>query len=483
MGILTENGATPTKKARIAPTKGTKSRARSPPPKTKAPPREEKQESSTKSKGKAKATTADEAAPPPLPTSFKVVAGSYEKLLYGLDGTVSPADPESSTRKYKFDLKPLFIFPAHVSCIKAVAASPQGGKWLATGSADEIIKVWDLRRRKEIGGLMHHEGSVTHLSFPSRSHLLSASEDGTLALFRSRDWVVLRALRGHKGRVNSVAAHPSGKVALSVGKDRTLRMWDLMRGKGRASTKMGKEGEVVRWSIDGKLFIVQSGSDIDVYTLDMTLIHTIHHPSRVHDVHFCTRVHGEGEVLLVGAEDKTLSIYSISADPESRPRIVAKMVGHANRVKAFQTLALALPDGTQTTVVCTVSSDGKLHAYDLGELPAPASTKASKDTEDDAVLEIQPSGTYDSKGTRFTCVTVADGDAEGLGAALVGKRKRPNVKDVNDEEDEEGSDEGEGEDAGEEWAPMEEAGGSEDEGESEEEEENEEEGEEEVESD
>jgi protein MAK11 len=45
---------------------------------------------------------------------------------------------------------------------------------------------------------------------------------------------------GHKGRVNSVAVHPSGKVALSVGKDRTLRMWDLMRGKGCASTKIGK---------------------------------------------------------------------------------------------------------------------------------------------------------------------------------------------------------------------------------------------------
>lgn len=37
-----------------------------------------------------------------------------------------------------------------------------------------------------------------------------------------------------------MAAHPSGKVALSVGKDRALRMWDLMRGKGVASTKLGK---------------------------------------------------------------------------------------------------------------------------------------------------------------------------------------------------------------------------------------------------
>ena len=48
--------------------------------------------------------------------------------------------------------------------------------------------------------------------------------------------------------MNSVAVHPTGKVALSVGKDRTLRMWDLMRGKGSASTKLGK-GEFFFFSI------------------------------------------------------------------------------------------------------------------------------------------------------------------------------------------------------------------------------------------
>jgi protein MAK11 len=76
---------------------------------------------------------------------------------------------------------------------------------------------------------------------------------------------VLRTLKGHKGRVNSVAVHPSGKVALSVGKDRMLRMWDLMRGRGVASTKLGKEGEVVRWSTEGDMFVVQSGSGLDIY--------------------------------------------------------------------------------------------------------------------------------------------------------------------------------------------------------------------------
>ncbi|TRM58726.1 WD40-repeat-containing domain protein [Schizophyllum amplum] len=470
MGALSKTAERPNKKARIAPEKApkaSKSRAKASPSSKSAalakpaPTREQERLPSSKAKGKAKAKTTDE--PEPLPTSFKVVAGSYEKLLYGLEGTVS-SDPESS--RTTFTLKPIFIFPAHVSCIKAVAASPHGGKWLASGSSDEIIKVWDLRRRKEIGGLMHHEGSITQLDFPSRSHLLSASEDGTLCLFRSRDWVVLRALRGHKGRVNSVAAHPSGKVALSVGKDRTLRMWDLMRGKGRASTKLPKEGEVVRWSMDGKLFIVQSGSTIDVYTLEMSLIHTITHPSRVHDVRFCKRVNGEGEVLLVGAEDKLLSVYAVSTDPDVRPTMVAKMTGHANRVKSFQTLSIALPDGTPTTVVCTVSSDGRLNAYNLGELPA-----ASAST----IVELEPAGTYDSKGTRFTCVTVADGDVE-VAKLLVSKRKRTEEHLESGEESEDKEDDEDGE----EWAPI----ANTQEGVSEgEEEEEEEEGEEEMESD
>ena len=96
---------------------------------------------------------------PSLPSSFKIIAGSYERLLYGLQGTVSVSSPNASS-ELEWTLKPIFIFPAHVSYIKTVAASPQGGKWLATGSGDEIIKVWDLRRRKEIGGLMHHEGAT-----------------------------------------------------------------------------------------------------------------------------------------------------------------------------------------------------------------------------------------------------------------------------------------------------------------------------------
>jgi protein MAK11 len=99
----------------------------------------------------AKAKNAD--SKPLMPQRFVVISGCYDKILYGLQIEPTSKDPQ---------FKPIFVFPAHISCVKAVATSPQGGKWLASGGTDEIIKVWDLRRKKELGSLQQHQGQ-----FPS----------------------------------------------------------------------------------------------------------------------------------------------------------------------------------------------------------------------------------------------------------------------------------------------------------------------------
>ena len=174
----------------------------------------------------------------------------------------------------------------------------------------------------------------------------------------------------------------------------------------------------------------------------MQLLHTITHPSRLHDVKFCERVNGKGEVLLAGAEDKKLSVYAMPDDPESTdpPTIVAEMVGHANRVKAVETLSIALPallgsNRSSTTIVCTVSSDGKIFVYDMASLPDPSSSSPSK-------IEITRKAEYDTKGTRLTCVTIADGE---IPTTLeTGKRKRTETGDEVAKNDEEDSDSEEG---------------------------------------
>lgn len=220
------------------------------------------------SKGKAKAMAELEAefVEPEAPTgaTFKIIAGSYEKLLYGLEGHY----PSGSDVPV---LKPIFIFPAHLSWIKCIAASPNG-KYLATGSEDEFIKVWDLRRRREIGALSQHTGSITSVTFPTSQHLLATSVDATLSLFRTNDWALLKSLKGHSGRVNSVDVHPTGRVALSVGKDQTLKMWDLMRGRGAASLALGQEAEIVKFAPSGTHFAVLYPRKVEIYSLVSTTV-------------------------------------------------------------------------------------------------------------------------------------------------------------------------------------------------------------------
>jgi hypothetical protein len=107
---------------------------------------------------------------------FIIIAGSYEKNLYGIEGTfISPLHEDGTHdtgAEPELKLVPSFIFPAHLACIKSLSVS-QGAKWLVTGSDDEYIKVWDLRRRKEIGMLNQHVGKSPRIltSLQSLEHI------------------------------------------------------------------------------------------------------------------------------------------------------------------------------------------------------------------------------------------------------------------------------------------------------------------------
>jgi len=365
-------------------------------------------------KGKAKAVDQAQAGEPslragmqmqePVATAFEVVAGSYERLLYGLHCTLSGAGDAASV-----DMQPVFQFPAHLTCVKTVAASPNG-RWLATGAADEVIKVWDLKRRKELGGLLGHEGDITSLTFSTDKYLVSTSADGTLSLFRTKDWSLLRKFKGHKGKVNYAAVHPQGRVALSVGKDRCLRMWDLLgrsTGKSSTSTKLGAEADIVRWNIDGTKLAVLLDREIRVFSTDMNRLATLTSLSRFHDLQFAN-IDGQ-EVFLVGCEDRKVRIYTFveaaedaadgkdDADENEKDPLkfqcFAELVGHANRVKAVS-VTKVLNQHTATTI----SSDGSIHVYSLANLAAAIGAESP--------LQIKPVQRYDTKGSRLTCLTV-----------------------------------------------------------------------------
>jgi WD40 repeat protein len=91
-------------------------------------------------------------------------------------------------------------------------------------------------------------GDVTALEFVASTHLLSGGADNTICIWRCSDWVCLHKMGGHKAAITSLSAHLSGRIALSTANDRTLRLWDLVKGRMSFVHRLPANGSKVLWS-------------------------------------------------------------------------------------------------------------------------------------------------------------------------------------------------------------------------------------------
>ncbi|MEH2111468.1 MAG: WD40 repeat domain-containing protein, partial [Nostoc sp.] len=94
--------------------------------------------------------------------------------------------------------------------VSSVSFSPDG-KTLASGSADNTIKLWNLETGKEIGTLNGHTNSVSSVSFsPDGKTLASGSDDKTIKLWNLETGKEIGTLNGHTNSVSSVSFSPDG---------------------------------------------------------------------------------------------------------------------------------------------------------------------------------------------------------------------------------------------------------------------------------
>ncbi|ORX90749.1 WD40 repeat-like protein [Basidiobolus meristosporus CBS 931.73] len=334
---------------------------------------------------------------------FRIVAGSYERILYGIDGYWSG---DSIT------LQPVFIFPAHIGCIKCVGV---GGQFLASGSTDEFIKLYDLKRRKELGHLNQQQGTITSLRFYGKSHMLSGSEDGTVCIWRTKDWECLKTMKGHKGRVNSISVHPSGKLALSVSNDRTLRMWNLLNGHKGTATKLGREGEVIEWNKDGQQYAILYAREIEVYNAaDAEAVQKFENRSRFTSMKYYQ--HAGEDYIIAGSEDRVIRIYSVSSG-----ELLASLKGHSSRIKDLTIIESlkSQSDAASIPLIISISSDGMMKVWNLSEILKGVQEKI------DVFSSI---GEYNAQ-VRLTCVDAV------LGYKYKPISKKEELNQSNDEEE------------------------------------------------
>ncbi|MBW3597416.1 MAG: WD40 repeat domain-containing protein, partial [Planctomycetes bacterium] len=119
----------------------------------------------------------------------------------------------------------------HASTVTSVAHTPSG-RYVATGSADQTIKIWDAATGEELRRLQGHTGPVMCLAAdPNNRYFVSGAGDNTLRLWDAPQPDPLAVFDGHTAPVRAVAASTNGERFLTAGDDRLARIWRIADGK------------------------------------------------------------------------------------------------------------------------------------------------------------------------------------------------------------------------------------------------------------
>lgn len=196
------------------------------------------------------------------------------------------------SRVYLCDLKSgsaIHILKGHSKAVVSVAWSPRNEYFLATGSRDNKVLLWDVR--KAVGSILsldQHNGKGG-----ARSSTISTA---------------------HNGHVNGISFSHDGLHLLTYGTDDRLRLWDTFTGKNTLVNFGGVHNpsrKAVKLCLSSgtteEVAFVPSGSNIEVYEL-VTGRHVATLGGHYNNVNCCT-FHPHFQALFSGANDTSLLVW------------------------------------------------------------------------------------------------------------------------------------------------------------------------------
>lgn len=247
----------------------------------------------------------------------------------------------------------------HTGEVRAMVVMPDGR--LASGAADNTIRLWDIASGAETAQLKGHGNSVIALAVLTDGRLASGSEDRTIRLWDVKAGVETARLSGHTDAVNALAILADGRL-ISGSSDRSIRLWDVKIGVETARFE-GSGSEAMELAlgglpIGGVLALAAlangeliSGWDYLIRKWNIEREEENGGPMSHQDLVRAFAVLPDGS-LASGSDDRTIRLWNIKTGSET-----ARLEGHGRSINGLALLA----DGR----LASGSSDHTIRLWDV----------------------------------------------------------------------------------------------------------------------
>lgn len=195
---------------------------------------------------------------------------------------------ESEKPEWHAPWKLMRVVAGHTGWVRCVAVDASN-EWFATGSADRMVKVWDLASGQLKVSLTGHINAVRGLAVSERHpYLFSVGDDKMVKCWDLETNKVTRQYHGHLSGVYCCALHPTLDLLFTGSRDQTVRVWD-MRTRASVFVLSGHRDTVMSVAAQAAEPQVISGSaDCTVRLWDLTagkpMAQLTHHKKQIRSV-------------------------------------------------------------------------------------------------------------------------------------------------------------------------------------------------------
>jgi WD40 repeat protein len=115
----------------------------------------------------------------------------------------------------------------HSARILSLAFS-RDGKYLLSGGADGMARIWGFNSGKLLSTLPGKQGPVASVAFSPRGEIVATGDSGGYArIWDGRSGRLLDELHGHAGAITELSFSPDGTRLLTASMDGSAKVWDL----------------------------------------------------------------------------------------------------------------------------------------------------------------------------------------------------------------------------------------------------------------